>query len=159
MNAKKQNKSKSYLAWTLAFIGGAAAAVFLMPWTGRRARNWVSQKSSHLMAESERLVGRAQTKVRYGAGKMAGLSHKARALINPTERADLDDDILSQRVQTALGENPLTWDLPRLNVNSEDLAVTVRGPVNNVQQLHDVENVVKNVKGVKRVVNDLRVAG
>ena len=159
MSAQKQNKNKSYLAWLLAFAGGVLAAIFLSPWTGRRTRNWVSQKASHLSAESERMTRRAGAKLRFSAGIAKGWLHKSKAFLSPSERADLDDDLLAQRVQTALGENPLTWDLPRINVNSVEKVVTIRGPVNSVQQLHDVESVVRNVKGVRRVINDLRIAG
>jgi hypothetical protein len=160
MSEHKDNKNKNtnYLAWGAAFLGGAMAAIFLSPWTGKKARSWLSQKSSHLSSLSDKAMEKTQTKFRYGAGITEGWLHKARTFINPSEKADLDDTMLAQRVQTALGENPLTWDLPRLNVNSENFVITVRGPINSVEQLHDVENVIRNVKGVRRVINDLRIS-
>lgn len=157
MSTQEKNNNRSLWAWILAFLGGAAVAVFYSPWTGRKTRNWVSQKATHYSAQSQKMADRASAKLRWNFGKAEGLMYKARSFLNPTERADLDDDLITARVTTKLGENPLTWDLPRINVNTVDGLTTIRGPVNSVQQLSDVENVVLSIKGVKGVVNDLRI--
>lgn len=132
-------------------------AILTAPKTGKATRNWLSQQYQHLAHLLRRTARRSSTRARYLAGIARGSVTSLRQTFQPKEEEYIDDDLISDRVRTQLGENPLTWDLPRLNINTENGIVTIRGPVQSERQRHDVENVVRRVKDVVGVVNDLRV--
>lgn len=144
------------LLW--AFLIGALTGVLFTPKSGRGSRQWFKEQSSHLGAEGRRLVNRAGVQLRYRSGALQGIAHKIKDMVAPEpELLEADDDTIEQRVRVALGETPLTWDIPHINVNSERAVVTLRGGVKNLKEKGNVEKVARRVSGVKEVVNKTKL--
>jgi gas vesicle protein len=154
--AEKNGVSIKTLLW--AFFVGSLLGALLAPKSGKNSRQWIIQQGSHLSAQSKRLVNRGSAQLRYRAGSFQGITHKLKDMVNPElQLLEPDDDTIEQKVRTALGETPLTWDLPHVNVNSENGIVTVRGPVKNLKEKNNVEKVAKRIIGVKDVINKTRL--
>ena len=66
-----------------------------------------------------------------------------------------DDNTIADRVRTALGENELTRNLERLNVDCVDGIVTLRGPMVDEELRAQIETLVGSVKGVREVRSHL----
>lgn len=156
-NNKSSRKTLRTLIWGL--LGGALAGLLLAPKTGKGTRNWIAQKSSHYLSESQRLFGRTGARLRYQTGALKGFYHSLREILTPGfEKIELDDDTINQRVKTALGENRRTSNIPRLNIDTIAGMVTVRGAVKNGKQRDAVLRIIKNVRGVIEIVDDLKLA-
>jgi len=154
--ARKNGPSAKSLLW--AFFIGALTGLLFAPRTGKGARQWFEQQSSHLSAEGKRLLNKGSAQLRYRSGAFQGMAHKIKDMVSPEpELLEADDDTIEQRVRTALGETPKTWSIPRINVNSENGIVILRGGVKTLKEKDGVEDVAKNVPGVKDVVNKTRL--
>lgn len=96
--------------------------------------------------------------MRYRSGSLQGIAHKIKDKISPEpELLDADDDTIEQRVRVAFGETPQTWDIPHINVNSENGIVTLRGGVKTLKEKDNVERVARKVPGVQEVINKTRL--
>ncbi|RJQ33288.1 MAG: BON domain-containing protein [Actinobacteria bacterium] len=154
---KNNESNKRFLTALWAFLAGIVITILTTPKSGKSTRNWIGNQAKHARHLGKRTIRRAGSKIRYFAGYAKGSFSKASEFLNPTVEF-ADDDLITDRVKTELGENPLTWDLPeRLNINCENGIVIIRGPVENWQQKQDVEDVIKQVEGVVGLVNDLRI--
>jgi osmotically-inducible protein OsmY len=115
--------------WALALIAGAAAAGTAVAV----------------------LRGRSETDDPWAGEEFAGTTPPSTGSVAPTAA----DQPLEERVREALGQDPRTADVSRLNVNVVDGTVFVRGAVAaNVDQ-SVLRTVVEGVEGVKDV--DLQV--
>ncbi len=154
-NNKNKNSTTSIL-W--AFVVGALAGFLFAPKSGKGARQWVEQQGSHLKARGRDLWEKGGVQTRYRAGSLQGWAHKIKDVFSPEpELLEADDDIIEQRVRVAIGENPRTWDLPHVNVNSENGIVTLRGPVQSLREKENLERLVKRVRGVEEVINKTKL--
>lgn len=69
-----------------------------------------------------------------------------------------DDETVTDRVNTNLGRLLEADHLARLNINTQaDGVVYLRGPVHSREESSQIEQCVKNIEGVKQVVNELHV--
>lgn len=151
-----KNQSLSTLLW--AFLIGALTGILFTPKSGRGSRQWLKEQSSHLGAEGRRFLNRAGVQLRYRSGALQGIAHKIKDMVSPEpELIEADDDTIEQRVRVALGETPLTWDIPHINVNSERGVVTLRGGVKTLKEQGNVEKVARKVPGVKEVINKTKL--
>jgi osmotically-inducible protein OsmY len=131
--------SSKFLWFAVGLLAGTILAILFSPTTGRRNLATVKDKLGDVSREAANLAQAAKERVA-GAGE-----------------DDADDVTVADRVRTALGDSHTTRDLPHLNIDSVDGVVTLRGPVLEEAQIAAVEAVVRGVKGVKEVVNDIIV--
>jgi osmotically-inducible protein OsmY len=73
------------------------------------------------------------------------------------EGAPANDALLVQLVRGALGRR--AEGTPRINVSSCSFVVTLHGSVRSVEEKDGIEAAVREVPGVKGVVNKLGVTG
>ena len=76
----------------------------------------------------------------------------------PPTRAVANDALLVQLMRGALGRAAKTRGLPRPNVSSCKLVVTLHRCVRGTQERRDIEEVVRRVPGVRGVRNKIGVA-
>ena len=71
---------------------------------------------------------------------------------------DPDDTTLARKVETEIFRDP---EVPKgqINVNAEDGVVILRGEVDRPELIRDLEEMTRNVKGVKGVENLLHAPG
>ena len=67
-----------------------------------------------------------------------------------------NDAALVQRVRGALGRDPCTRCLPRINVSSCSFVVSLHGSVAATEAAEEIERVVRSVPGTAGVENKLR---
>ena len=107
------------------------------------------------------LTDRLRAQAKYQQGKMTGRMHKIEQLtLVPSEgEAYVDDDLITQRVRTKIGENPRTWHMPRINIDTVDRIVTLRGRVQADAERQALEEIAMADPDVEEVVNKVTVAG
>lgn len=153
---QKTDEHDSRLLWLAAgVVAGAILMLLLAPTSGRRSRAALRDKAAKAARGAKTLGQNAKSKTH-------DLENRAKGKI--IERAarhaedDADDSIIADRVRTALGENEITRNLQRLNVDVADGLVTLRGPIVETELEAQIEAVVRNVKGVRDVRSDLLIA-
>jgi hypothetical protein len=132
--------------------GGAAGAYFLDPQNGKRRRQIAIDKLRALArrgAESER-------KARYGAGVAKGAAAEAAGAGEGS--ADLPDPELANKVRTMVFRDA---ESPKgdVSVNAENGIVYLRGEVSSPDEINELEEATRKVRGVRDVVNLLHVPG
>lgn len=144
------NEGGSNLLWiALGVVIGGVLLLLLAPSIGRRNRAALKDKLS-------------QTK-QAAAQKAADLKNRAGGAIAEVKSAqsavedDADDNTITDRVRTELGQNPATRDLPHLNIDCVEGIVTVRGPMIDTATSAAIQTVVSAVKGVKEVRPELLI--
>jgi hypothetical protein len=139
--------------WTgLALGAGAVAAFFLDPVSGKRrrhlTRSWIAGRFRRAGTRTAR-VGRAVGAQAYGTWQ--SVRHRG-------DRVEPENDItLAEKVRS---EAFAGVELPsRINVNSEGGVVYLRGQVKRPDQINEIERRVRDVHGVRGVVNLLHLPG
>ncbi len=162
---KNISMGKTLAGMALAFGAGLVTGLLTAPRTGRSARNWISQEGDHLEAQVKEKGRTIRRRANYEEGRLAGLVYKIKQLGTDFDRDKyVDDDLIAQRVRTRIGENKLTSRIPRINVDSGNGIVTLRGGVHTEEEKTNLEKVtcaVPDVEGVnnKVVVLTDRAAG
>lgn len=130
------------------------------PKSGRGTRSWISQKFEHWRAQSRDIESVVRRRFHYEEGKLAGAVYRLRQLTAvPDEGKYVDDDLITQRVRTELGEDKATGKTARINVDTANNIVTLRGVVHSQQECQDLERVARRVQDVDRVINKVNVIG
>lgn len=136
----------------LAFLGGvgvgALVMYFLDPTSGNRRRAVTRDR----MLKAGRKTGRAiEGRAKAMAGRAKGLAARARAHF---ETDTPSDDVLAQRVRTALGR---VISHPRLiNISAKAGVVTLSGTVSE-EETKGLSAAVRGVQGVSEVVDETEV--
>ncbi|HEV3475138.1 MAG TPA: BON domain-containing protein, partial [Actinomycetota bacterium] len=145
-------KTRTRLWAAIAVGAGAVAAFFLDPVSGKRrrhvTRSWIAGRFRRAGTRTAR-VGRAVGSEAYG---------KWQAVKHAGEETDPENDItLAEKVRS---EAFAGLDLPsRINVNAESGVVYLRGQVKRPDEIRDIERRVRDIRGVRGVVNLLHVSG
>ena len=157
----EQRRTRSFFRALLLFAAGVAIGLLTAPKTGRGARTWLGQKIEHWRSGAFDWTGRLRSQARYQQGRLTGVMHKARqlTLIPGGEEEYVDDDLISQRVRTRIGEHPRTAHLPRVNVDSADRVVTLRGGVQTEEERLALEEVAAADPDVGGVINKVKIVG
>ncbi|MDP1809289.1 MAG: BON domain-containing protein [Actinomycetota bacterium] len=157
---RERNLSRSLFRALLLFAAGVAVGILTAPKTGRGARAWLGQKADHTRSTAMNLTDRLRAEAKYQQGKMTGRMHKMEQLtLVPGEgEAYVDDDQITQRVRTKIGENPRTRHMPRINVDTADRIVTLRGRVQAEAERQALEDIALADPDVQEVVNKVTVA-
>lgn len=135
----------------ISLLAGMAVGLLIAPRSGRSSRQWIVATMRHLRRRVDRLGRDLETQARYERGRILGVVEEMRKASEPPR--DVDDETITQRVRTGLGENVATWKLPRLNVNTVGKVVTIRGHVKTEDQKRQAEDVVRSIRGVANVMN------
>ncbi|MGZ4145145.1 MAG: DUF2267 domain-containing protein [Actinomycetota bacterium] len=108
----------------------------------------------HLRALGRRTARRVQSRVRYEAGILEGARYRASGA---TPDPDVADDILADRVRSALGRVEKQRDLPRAHVMVERGVCLLHGTMPSAADKMAVEDEARAVPGVRDVRSVLRV--
>jgi uncharacterized membrane protein len=148
--SKRLNHKGAYIGLSLATIAAASAgaAYFLDPRSGRRRRALLRDQASRLAHQSCDFVAKAGRDARQ---RIRGLYEES---ANHFRGIDADDTILEQRVRAELGR--LSTHPGAIEVSSNDAVVRLRGDALETE-VPQVLAGVKGVRGVKDVVNEMRV--
>ena len=146
-----------WVAAAFGLVAGYAIGLLAAPKRGEEMRRELASKGQELASKGQELATKAQAKaqeLRAGAGgvDLPTTGPGAQTLQPPQA---VDQKPLADKVRTALGQDPRTADLPKLNINVVESTVFVRGVVpEGVDQQH-IRSVVQGVEGVSDV--DLQV--
>jgi hypothetical protein len=145
-------KTRTGLWAGLALGAGAVAAFFLDPVSGKRrrhvTRSWIAGRFRRVGTRTVR-AGRAVGSEAYG---------KWQAVKHVGDGAEPQDDLtLAEKVRS---EAFAGLDVPsRINVNSESGVVYLRGQVKRPDEMREIERRVRDIHGVRGVVNLLHLPG
>ena len=137
----------------LAGATGAAAVFFLDPVSGKRrrhvARDWVAARFREAGTRAHR-VSRAAGAEAYGTWRSATHVREAGLPEN--------DATLAHKVESEVFRG---FEVPsgRVNVNAEFGVVTLRGTVDRVNQIEELERRTRQVNGVRDVYNLVHLSG
>lgn len=150
---------RNFIRNLLVFGGGILVGILFAPKSGRNSRTWLRQQGEHLRANVVHLGERAAKRARYERGRLQGLRHSLRERIGKVGLREgyITDDVITQRVKTELGENPRTWRIPRINVETVNRVVTLRGRVSSEEEREALEEVARSVPDVDDVINRVSV--
>jgi gas vesicle protein len=156
VDPKYSDHDSGKFVWLLIGLGaGALLGLFLAPASGRRNRAKVRDqfnKQRHTVARATSIHATDLS------NKAKGLSHKIQQTICHTgDDENVTDEILADRVRTALGQNPDTR-LPHLNIECCEGVVTLHGPTVDVMQEATLINAVQNIPGVIDVNSKLPIS-
>lgn len=145
-------RTRRALRGGLAALGGAAAAFFLDPVSGKRRRHVARDKMASL---ARGVAGRASRTGRYVASTASG---KLQGLRSGGERLPESDQVLSHKVESEVFQSD---DIPKgqVSVNAEHGVVVLRGEVKSPDMISELERRVRAVHGVRDVRNLLHVPG
>ncbi|MDI3341665.1 MAG: BON domain-containing protein [Sphaerobacter sp.] len=138
----------------VGMTAGALGMFLLDPREGRRRRALARDKVVHLGHWVEELVEeRIPRRATYLAGVVQGVRHRVTSLVRrqPTPLPD-DDQFITDRVMSIVFRDPT---LPKgdINVNTVDGVVYLRGTVDDPRMVQEIEKRVRQVEGVRDVVN------
>ena len=149
-------RDQTWWRFLAAGIGlGVAASWFLLPSGGRRNRAALRNRMAHLRKVTTRDLPEAvERKADYMGGKVTGLTYEARrvAHLDGREQPPDLDQFIAHKVESEVFGRP---DVPkgRINVDSVDGVVTVRGTVENRDVMRRIVRYIEGVDGVRDVVN------
>ena len=152
----QNDHDSSKFLWLLIGLGaGALLGLFLAPSSGRRSRARVRDQFN----KNRNNIARATTTHTADlSNKAKGLSHKIQQTITHSGQDEAPtDEILADRVRTALGQNPET-KVPHLNIECCEGVVTLYGPTVDVTLEAALINAVQGVPGVVDVQSKLPVS-
>lgn len=144
----------------IASLGGVILGVLFAPNTGRATRARVKDRMIHYAHEVGHIFTRwLPSKARFFSGKIIGLANIALGFlaIKPTG-IPIDDTTITDKARSRMGRSRPKIDIHRMNINTEDGVIYLRGVAMNFQQKSNAEKIVKDIEGVSRVVNELRIA-
>jgi len=149
-----EERGSKFLWFALGLLAGAVLGVLLAPTAGRRSRALLKDKAAQGGQKAAGLGAVA-------TGKVADLGRRAKGVASELGNRggddDADDTVIADRVRTALGQNPATHGLERLNITCVDGVVTAHGPMVDEELQATIEGIVRGTKGVRDVQSALLV--
>jgi BON domain len=140
--------------FALGALTGAALLFILDPDRGRRRRAMARDRftgARHRAARRARRLGRRT------AAEAYGLKQKATHL-RPEDKGTPDDVTLAHTVQSEVFRDPRI-PKDRITLSAQDGCIVLRGQVDRLDQIRDVEQKVRRVHGVREVTNLLHLRG
>src|SRR3954451_2567724 len=138
---------------TAATATGATAMFLFDPRLGRRRRRALRQRSTAVVRRNLRRSVHAEQRLH---SRAYGLAMKAAH--RREEWKDYDDVTLAHKVETLLGRD---WRAPKghFNIDASDSIVTLRGLLDDQQTIDHIVKGVREIQGVRGVVNLLHLPG
>lgn len=136
-----------------AIAGTAIAAYFLDPNEGTRRRHMAQDRVMGFFRGKAR---QAERTARMGTSQAAGMAARAKAAATP-DSPPADDHALADRVRTEVFR-PADSPKGQMNVDAVDGVVSLRGQVERVEQVREIEEQVRAIPGVRDVENHLHTA-
>lgn len=152
--------SQKWLWLAAGVLLGVVVGILLAPASGRRNRALLRDKAVKGAHKAEDLGEAAARKARDLSNRAEGVAHKVSEKVGSKFSGDSDtaDDItIADRVRTALGRLPEAQMLERINIDSNDGVVTLRGPVVDTSTQAAIMAAVGQVAGVREVISDLLI--
>jgi hypothetical protein len=138
---------------TLAALA-AAATYFFDPQNGKRRRAMTRDRVAGFFRRTGR-TGEGAAKA--AAAEASGLAAKAQHL-QEEDKPQPDDVTLARKVETELFRDE---HVPKgqININAENGKIVLRGEVERLELIGELEQRVRNIQGVQGVENLLHVPG
>jgi gas vesicle protein len=155
-----QDDGQKWIWLGVGLLAGAVLGVLLTPSSGRRNRALLRDKIAKGKHKAEHLGEAATRKAHDLSNRADGLAHAIAEKVSSKAEGESDgaDDVtIADRVRTELGRVPETQGLERLNVESCNGVVTLRGPIMDEATQAAIIAAVSNVHGVREVVSDLMI--
>ncbi|MEX2193783.1 MAG: BON domain-containing protein [Thermoleophilaceae bacterium] len=133
-----------------AIAGTAIATYFLDPDEGTRRRHTAQDR---VMAFFRGQAREAERGARTAGAQAAGMAARAKAAATP-DSPPADDHALADRVRTELFR-PADSPKGQMNVDAVDGVVSLRGQVERVEEVTEIEAQVRSIPGVRDVENHL----
>lgn len=130
----------------LALAGTALAAV------GMVAR--AMRPGTHARATLHHRMGHVRRAARHTIGRIRGISYKAR---RRHPEPNVADDVLADRVRSALGPLEKHLDVPRVHITVQDHIVMLHGSVGSDVEESEIERAAAMVSGVRGVESHMHV--
>jgi osmotically-inducible protein OsmY len=148
------------LSTTTAFVAGAAsgaaAVYFLDPDSGNRRRAVTRDKAT---STANKAAGQAAGQAKAATQRAKGAVHDATPSVAEKAKAtQLNDADLARKVETEIFRDA---DVPKgkINVNAEDGVIFLRGEIDDVDLIDELEKAARKVQGVRQVENLLHAPG
>lgn len=136
-----------------AVLGTAIAAYFLDPERGRRRRHTTRDR---VMGYVRREARKSERAVRHGSSYAHGMVARAEHAVRG-EQPPGDDRTLAHKVETILFR-PADAPKGHVNIDAVDGVVTLRGQVDRVEQIREMEDKARAINGVREVQNLLHTS-
>ena len=144
--------TRSFLTGT---AGGVTLAYLLDREQGHRRRRLLVDRTVASARRGSRQGSRAiRVAVARAAGHARGFVHRLR----PPAKEPPDDVTLTHKVESIVFRDP-TLPKGQISINTEEGKVFLRGQVDQPELIHDLEEAVRNVPGVRGVENLLHLPG
>lgn len=144
----------------VGILVGAIIGILMAPSSGRRNRALIRDKIAKGAHQAGGLGEAASRKAHDLSNRVEGVAHKVADKINTKVNGDSDDadDVtIADRVRTAFGRLDAAQGLERINIDSVDGLVTLRGPIVSEATAVALIAAAAQVAGVREVVSDLIV--
>lgn len=155
-----QDDGQKWIWLGVGLLAGAVLGVLLAPSSGRRNRAMLRDKLAQGASKAENLGEVAARKAQDLSNRADGLAHAVAEKVSSEAEGESDgaDDVtIADRVRTELGHVPEAQGLERLNVESCNGVVTLRGPVVDEATQAAIIAATSKVQGVREVVSDLMI--
>ncbi len=101
---------------------------------------------------ARKLARRLERRGRYVVGMMPGVAYR---LAGRRPNPDVSDDILADRIRSAIGPVEKSLDVPRVHVMVEDHVAIVHGDIPEPSDAHAITHAIMQVSGVRGVESHL----
>jgi hyperosmotically inducible periplasmic protein len=144
-----------FVSLIVAAAFGGLLAFFLDPERGRGRR---ARAQDRIGAFFRRTTERIEKHGRYAASRVEGLGHRLENTLVRENEPVPNDATLVQRVESQIMRGR---QVPKgaINFNAEDGVIVLRGELDRPEQVMELEEAARHVKGVRGVKNLLHLHG
>jgi len=153
-----ENSSQKWLWLGVGILIGAVLGVLLAPSTGRRSRALIKDKLARGSGAVSDLGESVASRAEDLSQRAKGAAHEMVAKHSGEGMDEAADDVtIADRVRSELGRLEKQFGVERINVDSCDGVVTLRGPVHEAGAAEVLVAAAQKVPGVREVRNELAI--
>ncbi len=130
-------------------LAGLTLGILFAPRAGRSTRTYIAQKYHDWMDRLSMWFEDLAKMTRQQSKRFQGNVRELRERSMP-EVADVNDEILTQRVRSELGR---FFNTGAIEITSQDGVTTLRGNVANDREREDIIEMTRRVRGVRDVIS------
>ena len=138
---------------------GAVLALIFAPTSGRRSRAVIHERLDQVGSGAADALAKVSDGATDVVNRAQGLAEQMGQKLHADESAGVDDDLITDRVRSALGHVAVSHAIERLNINTEEGVVILRGPAMDEHALEILEKAARAVPGVKDVRHEHELEG